>query len=446
MRSFSSIFTLILQLVVIISYAQAPNNIGLQQSRQNQAVKTQEQNDKILRQNGYAPPQTLGLSAATVGSVYTPPQIRQRQELEALLQEEKKEADNLYSYFNSAQFLEDSRYYRAALEEIEKMLKGEQQLSLKRAIFLVENAYSDNKLNYIDYENKIAALLNFCKSYLKQNGFNENDKVAKNYVLYRLYSQTIEIKDNSKIQKHEPFKYDFNDFWGNEDWANQFVTKLLRTNTGQCHSMPLLYMILAQEWGTDAYMSFSPNHSFIKFKDNKGSLYNLETTNGNLVTDKWIMTPQFIKSEAIQNGLYLDTISYSKVIANCLNDLADGFQIKFMAGDWKFLLQCSDVSLKYFPKGNFHAISNKSNVYLFAFDLMRKYNKVSKKRNDMSEFFIRNPDAKKLWELHDQYYMEVQNMGFEKMPEEAYKAWLASVDEEKNKSESAKLTSSIKSK
>jgi|GEM_PF-6378361 len=62
-------------------------------------------------------------------------------------------------------------------------------------------------------------------------------------------------------------RYDFVDFWGREDTRKVFVTKLLATNSGQCQSLPQLYLILAEELGTTAYLAFSPEHSYIKFQD-----------------------------------------------------------------------------------------------------------------------------------------------------------------------------------
>ena len=36
-----------------------------------------------------------------------------------------------------------------------------------------------------------------------------------------------------------------NFFKENENWENQFVSKVLNTHKGQCHSLPMLYKILA---------------------------------------------------------------------------------------------------------------------------------------------------------------------------------------------------------
>ncbi|MBX9850478.1 MAG: hypothetical protein K2X86_01830, partial [Cytophagaceae bacterium] len=337
------------------------------------------------------------------------------------------------------------KYYSLALSEIREMLEGKKPLQLKRAVYLVENAYYDNKLNYEDYCKKIDELILFCRSKLKTDGYKETDKFAKNFVLYKLYTSTIERKDiNAGMAlKHYPIKYDFEDFWGSQNWTKQFVVKTLYSNSGQCHSLPLLYMILAQEFGTEAYLSFSPNHSYIKFKDNNNCIYNFETTNGHMVTDKWIMASQYVKSEAVQNGLYMDTLNFKQTVAHCLNDLADGFQIRFGFADGKFLMECSHLSLKYFSKGNYHALATKSNLYFGKFDLLRRYNGIERTNEAINKFFTYNKEAKEYWDLHDKYYSEIRSMGYEDMPADAYLAWLKSVEAEKEKNEHSRILSNI---
>ena len=99
--------------------------------------------------------------------------------------------------------------------------------------------------------------------------------------------------------------YDFDDFDGEKDWTKMFVTKLLQTNSGQCHSLPLLYLCIAEQLHAKAYLSLAPNHSFIQYFDSKGERKNFETTNGNLVNIIWLMQSNAISSIALKNKTYL---------------------------------------------------------------------------------------------------------------------------------------------
>ena len=48
--------------------------------------------------------------------------------------------------------------YRAALEEIRQMLNGTKPLDFKRAVFVTENAYLDNRLDYAAFCQSITQL------------------------------------------------------------------------------------------------------------------------------------------------------------------------------------------------------------------------------------------------------------------------------------------------
>jgi len=74
------------------------------------------------------------------------------------------------------------------------------------------------------------------------------------------------MKDSTAINGFRPYVYDFDDFMGDKDWTKQFVTKLMRTHTGNCHSLPYLYKILCEEIGAKASLVLGPNHVYIKHR------------------------------------------------------------------------------------------------------------------------------------------------------------------------------------
>ena len=77
-----------------------------------------------------------------------------------------------------------------------------------------------------------------------------------------------------------PYSYDFDDPFGHKDWDNMFVSKLLNTGKGNCHSLPYLYKIIAEELGISAHLALAPNHIYIKHKNEKDGWYNTELTSG----------------------------------------------------------------------------------------------------------------------------------------------------------------------
>lgn len=54
-----------------------------------------------------------------------------------------------------------SAFYNA-FEEISNMLNGKKDLNLSRAVFLVENAWYNNKYDYNEYISGIKASVEFC--------------------------------------------------------------------------------------------------------------------------------------------------------------------------------------------------------------------------------------------------------------------------------------------
>jgi hypothetical protein len=51
----------------------------------------------------------------------------------------------------------------------------------------------------------------------------------------------------SKYNDNTWMNYDFEDLMGQKDRSKMFVTKLLDTNTGNCHSLPFIFKILSNE-------------------------------------------------------------------------------------------------------------------------------------------------------------------------------------------------------
>jgi hypothetical protein len=308
-----------------------------------------------------------------------------------------------------------------SFSEISGMLEDKQDLSLKRAVYLSENATYGN-LDYEWFCYLIQKETDFVKSALAAENLSLENPDAIKWMLSRLFSDTIQIGN----ERHIPFTYDFEDPFGKTDWTKMFVTKLLTTRKGQCHSMPLLYLILAEELGVDAYLSYSPQHSYIKVKNAKGEWYNFETTNGHYTSTNWILSSNFIKVEALQNGVYLDTLSKKELVASCLNDLANAYVHKFEAYD-KFTVQCADKALENHTN-NINSLKIKANYRTVLFDYV-----VWQLKYPPPATINQYPKAYELLRLRDEAYDRIDQIGYENMPEEAYTAWLKSFENEKGK-------------
>jgi len=321
-------------------------------------------------------------------------------------------------------------YFYQTAKKLLDMLSGKIPLDLKEAVFSVENAYFEGNIDRTKYEKAISELVTIAQVKAKQDGLNWNTPTTKNIMLFRVMSDTLKVKlparESSTVSY--PMQYDFDDFWAKEDITKYFVTKLLASHSGQCHSLPLLYLILCEATGAEANLAFSPMHSYIKFKDQQGNWNNLELTQGRIVTDAFIIGSGFITTEAIKNGLYMEPQTKKQAIAHCLSDLAMYYERKY--GYDKFLLQCADSALKYAP-GNFSALAMKSNYHSAHFEYT--VNQVGWPPQDTLK--VHYPRIYELYEERNNFYRKIDNMGYREMPKEAYNAWLNAVNEEKERRE-----------
>ena len=204
-----------------------------------------------------------------------------------------------------------------------------------------------------------------------------------------------------------------------------FVTKLLRDKKGQCHSLPLLYLILAEALHVKAWLAYSPEHAYIKTQDAQGTWFNFETTNGHYSTDTWLLGSAYVKAEAMKNKIYLDTLSKRETVAACLVDLAMGYKEKF--GFDAFILEAVNKALEYSPR-NIYALQLKADyqTYLFRY-VVKQLNYPPK-----SELY-RYPKAYELFKIAGDLHNLIDQLGYEEMPQTMYESWLQSFEREKNK-------------
>ena len=330
-------------------------------------------------------------------------------------------------------FVEKQQIYNNAFLELKGMLKDSVPLSFKNAVFISENAYLDNKKDFKEFNDHIRWLADRAMLVASQGDllYKESDKehVEKYAAVFRLMTDTIKFfKDSVNFYQTKPYKYDFEDFWGDRDWKKMFVTKLLNTGTGNCHSLPFLYKILCEELGEKAYLSMAPNHIYIKLKCKKLGWYNTELTSGYFPIDAWIMASGYVPLTAVQNRIYMDTLSLKQSVAVCLVDLAKGYERKM--GDYAdldFIQKCCDLALVHYPKYvNGLLLKAETNKKQFE-RLMKKYNA------EYPSDVFNVPKGRELFENMQALYVHIHELGYRRMPSEMYLTWLADLKKEKEK-------------
>ncbi len=316
-------------------------------------------------------------------------------------------------------FAQDA-YYEAYKEQM-GILEGKYTFDFKKAVFLTENAFYDNQKRFEDFEKGIescSSICNFLKETFDLSYLDKDKGMTKNYAsVFKYMTDTIPIflNDTTLIFSF-PYTYNFDDFTGEKDWSNMFVTKLLETHKGNCHSLPILYKLIVEEMGERAWLSLAPNHLYIKLRNKQSGWYNTELTSGYFPTDAWLTASGYIHLDAVRNGVYMDTLSQKESVAMCLVDLAEGFQKKF-GNDFNpgFVLSCCETALKYFP-------DYVNALLLQAETLMSAYRKQPNKNS---------PENKEMFARLNTMYARIHELGYRKMPDKMYLEWLMSLSEQK---------------
>lgn len=329
--------------------------------------------------------------------------------------------------------------YEVALEELVQTATSPTPLSFKKAVFTVENTYWDNELDYNLFNQQIESYTKFCKAIIRSRDLlyeeDDKEKVKVHAAIFWALTDTIPIQFGDEIVNHEPFTYDFEDFFGQKDWSKMFVIKLLNTKTGNCHSLPYLYKILAEELGEEAYLSIAPNHIYIKLRNKKSGWYNTELTSGIFPIDAWLKSSGYIHMDAIRNGIFMDTLGQQQSIALCMIDLAQGYEKKLGIDDGQFILKACETALIYYP--------NYVNAMLMKAETQRKIITQRMKAagaETISELFIYSSATQELFNDMEQTYAKIHQLGYRKMPEQMYIDWLVSLEENKEKYQNKKIT------
>lgn len=322
--------------------------------------------------------------------------------------------------------------YQEALTALRAMLTGEEKMSFKRAVFLTENAYFENRLSYQKFNDKVNWLTALCQHYKQANPllYEHADKeaVATSAAIFKVMTDTtLHQLDSARYWANYPFSYDFEDIWGEQAWTQMFVTKLLVTRSGNCHSLPLLYKIVAEELGIRAYLSIAPNHLYIKHRCSSIGWYNTELTNPSFPVDAWIMASGYVPTDAVISGIYMDTLSEQQSIAVCLTDLANGYEKKFGVKDGKFILQCCELALQHYP--------NYVNALLLKAETLKKVieGHMAQHGATYPKEVFHLPDVQRQFTAMEETYVQIHRSGYRRMPKEMYLQWLAELNAEKEK-------------
>jgi hypothetical protein len=334
-----------------------------------------------------------------------------------------------FSYAGVCDTLKET--YDSAFQQVISLIQSNG--SFKKAVFITEDTYGKELIS----ENEFLAFIDVWTSlarkkhqyYDKQHAeLVDNDSYLLNRSIFSTICDTIKLRVDTLTLALPPFQYDFNDPIGKKDWTNMFVTKLLTTHKGNCHSLSYLYKILADELGAKCWLALAPNHIYIRNYSQKIGWYNTELTSGLFPTDAWIATTGYVSTDAIRSGIYMDTLSNQQSIALCVLDLAKGYEFQTHNYYDGFILKCCDLVLQYHPV-------NPMALLLKAETLKKLYFKQVEDGNS---------DSTGTYADMERTYITLARLNYREMPEKMYQQWLASLAKQKDKFTNKKIVPSKK--
>lgn len=288
---------------------------------------------------------------------------------------------SLFFTLNSKAQDSTKKCFYSAKDEIEAMLKGDKPLDYERAVFLTENSYYGNSLNYRDFKgfldlySKLAFELSKDFTLIVDPSERTNPLVSKdslaqniyrtsiNNALFHLLTDTNVIELRNKKVTVPPFYYSYTDPLASKNWKYSQVSNLYldRSRQGNCNALTTLFKLLSLRLNSNANLCITQGHIFLTHPDINGTYYNIELASKAFPGTGSIETITHTSDEAVRNGIAMRELDLKQSIGLCLLNLAKSYQHKFGTNDNQFVLDCAELIIKHDSK-NLNAMLLKTEV------------------------------------------------------------------------------------
>ncbi|WP_291587952.1 hypothetical protein [Bacteroides sp.] len=92
---------------------------------------------------------------------------------------------------------------------------------------------------------------------IRYEGKGDEQAAKTQCAVFVFMTDSTPVQSGDTITWHLPFKYNFDDYAGREDWSNMFVSRMMQIGKGNCHSMPLLYKLIMDRLGEKCWLSLA---------------------------------------------------------------------------------------------------------------------------------------------------------------------------------------------
>jgi hypothetical protein len=159
--------------------------------------------------------------------------------------------------------------------------------------------------------------------------------------------------------------------------------------------MPFFLIILGQKIGLDLAAATAPQHIFVKYRDDLGTVFNVEATSGGLILDSSFRKQFPMTDKAITNGLYMRPLSKKEMVALMADTLLEFYA---QEGRESQVVALAELELKYNPRYAEAMIHiSASSERLWKRDIYDKYKRSDDIPPDKWEYCLRLEKDMKQW-------------------------------------------------
>jgi regulator of sirC expression with transglutaminase-like and TPR domain len=227
------------------------------------------------------------------------------------------------------------------------------------------------------------------------------------------------IYDKGFWNNNQIFEYDLDDPYG-KDIKTKLLPHYLDTHKGNCVSMPMLLVILAQKLGIDMVLVRAPTHLFTHFTNESGKVFNVEGISKGTISDQRYLKEYYITDDAVKNGIYLQSLSRKQMVAEMLETVAE-----YYAKQDKYdgVMVITNLILEYDPKA-VDAMVHKGATYAHMSDAFLKAH----------HYKLDQAEDSYMQQLHHNnhfWYAKAESLGWREPPKEFGERYAALIEKAK---------------
>jgi regulator of sirC expression with transglutaminase-like and TPR domain len=212
------------------------------------------------------------------------------------------------------------------------------------------------------------------------------------------------IYESGNWNDNRPFAYNHDDPLGSA-LTSHILLNYIKTRQGNCMTMPILFMLLGKRIGLDVTLAVAPFHAFVKFTDDHGKVWNVETTSGaGFARDVKYRTDLPMTDLAVEKGTYLRALTHDEVIGVMGTVLVRQLM---NSNRPKEAVVVSAVMLKHFPNSaELMVFQASAYAQILRTEILPNYKSVSEMPPDVRRY------AEALSERNDAVFAEAEALGW----------------------------------